>query len=370
MEGGQQTTAPDGHSVRGSELLRLCQADLPKYRTADDHVVSISSRLGEQFKGKQLALMDLHLDEFVTRRSLEAAVRTLCRGNRYWLLRTDRQFHVYGDFLLDDGEDWRGWNLRFQLPLALTNDRYVAQSLLWGCNLLRLTDGGRFPTTVPQTVGGEPDARFESLAPTAVQLAQRKHWWQVRRGGTPYVEHLSNVASLAVTIREECLALGILRAGEASAEELYACGYLHDCIEDTDTDYDEVVEAAGSRVAGWVVDLSDDKRRPEPQRLAEYLRQLERASLPARIVKLADLLSNLQGLTGHEDESWMDRYLPKVAMQLRLIGAGLDGCPSYGSAVRLVEQRRRELGSLSRNPALPNGAPSSSERAARNTSST
>jgi hypothetical protein len=337
---------PSGPAIAGGELLRLSQADLATYRASEDHVVSISSRLDGTAKGKHLALMDLHLDQFVTRDRIEAAVETLCEGRRYWLLRTDRQYHVYRDFLLDDGEDWRNWNLRFQLPLAFTNSRYIPQSLLWGCNLLRLTDGGRFAMTVPRLVGDEGDPPLESIARAAVQLAQRKHWWQLRKNGRPYIYHLREVAVWAVQIRAECVHLGLLRDDEASDGQLYACGYLHDCIEDTDTDYDEVVGAAGTDVADWVVELSDDKRRPSEQRHAEYLRQLRCASLPARIVKLADLLSNLQGLTGHEDEAWMDRYLRKVGMQLELIGAGLERCPAHGRALELVEQRRRELGPL------------------------
>jgi len=331
---------PTGPRLLGSRVLQLRIDDLDRYRGDREHVVSISSRLAGPGGRGHLALMDLHLDEFIPPTRLAVAVRTLCDGNSSWLLRTGRQYHVYGDFLLSEPQ-WRRWNVQFQMPLVLANPRYIGHSLLSGCNLLRLNAGGVLHTTVPETMVDESSPGPTATA--AMQLAQRCHASQVRRNGEPVIAHLREVADLAVQIRAGCQSLGGERAEDGSPEELYACGYLHDSIEDTNTDYEDIVQIAGVTVAQWVAQVSDDKRLPASERHAAYHRQIGGASRSARIVKLADLLSNLRGLTGHERRSWTLRYLDRVETQLDLIRDGLDRCPEYGEAVRLVHRWRGRL---------------------------
>jgi hypothetical protein len=333
---------PTGAPALGASLLHLGLDDLDRFRTDPDHVVSISSRLTGPGGRRHLALMDLHLDEYVPPGRLAAALRALCDERPSWLLRTGRQYHVYGDFLLDEGE-WRRWNLRFQMPLALTDPRYIGHSLTYGCNLLRLSAGRAFHRTVPATVDDEPG--HGPAATVAVQLAQRCHSCLVRMNGEPVIDHLREVAGLAVQILAHCRADGGGPAEDASADELYACGYLHDSIEDTEADYEDIVDAAGARVAAWVAEVSDDKRLPASRRHAAYHRQIGAASRPARIVKLADLLSNLRGLTGHEARAWAHRYLDRVAIQLDLIRDGLEQCPELFEARRLVREWRGRLAS-------------------------
>jgi HD domain len=332
---------PRGARVQGRSLLRFGMRDLDGYRSHPDHVVSISSRLGGARQRGHLALMDLHLDEFVPPDRLRGAIRALCEERAAWLLRTDRHYHVYGDFLLDQDE-WMRWNVRFQMSLALADARYVGHSLLWGCNLLRLNAGAlhqiRVPSTQPEATAAPPGP----LATAAVQLAQRRHTRQLRRGGGLVVEHLREVAEQAVAIHAECAARGI-GLDDVTAEQVYACGYLHDCLEDTNTDFEDVVRVAGARVAYLVGQVSMDKRLPMRARRAAYNRQLARASLAARIVKLADLLSNLRGLTGQEGRHWILRYLRQVESHQRLIRRQLVGTSAYNEARDLIHRWRVRL---------------------------
>jgi guanosine-3',5'-bis(diphosphate) 3'-pyrophosphohydrolase len=323
--------------VPGRTLVGLDLRDLDRYRAEAEHVVSISSRLPGD---RHLALMDVRLEEFVPRERLEAEIRKLCGGRDMWLLRTDRHFHVYGDLLLE-GRDWMRWNLGFQQWLTLTDPRYVARSLLEGCNLLRLNAGGQFHSRVPTTVG-EPRPTPGPIATSALQLAQRRHSWQLRRSGAHAVDHVRDVAELAADIGAECLARGISLDG-VSLEELFACGCLHDCLEDTNTDYEDVERVAGDRVAELVARLSMDKRLPEARRRAEYAQQLRSAGLPARIVKLADLLSNLIGLTNQEDSHWIGRYLGQVEAHLDLIRDQLDETTAFLEAQDLIRRWHRRL---------------------------
>lgn len=158
--------------------------------------------------------------------------------------------------------------------------------------------------------------------------------------------HLREVANLALQIRAEFQALDDSSLHDIPAEELYACGFLHDCIEDTQADWEDVAEAAGERVADWVARLSLDKRRRRPRRDQEYERQIRTAQLAVRIVKLADLLSNLRGIRGSPEESpWIARYIGVAERQLPLIADGLDGCRSFIETRDLVLSWRTKLAS-------------------------
>lgn len=327
---------PVGRQVRGGRLVELSLDDLDEYRMASDHVVSISSRFERNGTSSHLPLMDLCLDQDVSLEIIEKTLDDLCGGRDYLLLRTDRHYHLYGCFELGEDEEWQLWNLCFQMTNVLTDGRYITQSLVRGCNLLRLNAGEIFQMTVPVTVPANHCPLPGPLSVAAVELAQRRHSGQVRKSGESIVRHLEEVAELAVEIRKECAASGIAQAAGATPDELYACGYLHDCIEDTNTDYDDVANASGVLVANCVVELSEDKRLPARRRHDRYCEQIRDASLPARMVKLADLLSNLRGLRGHEDRAWIADYLKRVDRQLGLISPGLDGCGAFGEARRLV----------------------------------
>jgi guanosine-3',5'-bis(diphosphate) 3'-pyrophosphohydrolase len=124
--------------------------------------------------------------------------------------------------------------------------------------------------------------RQDTLA-TADEFARRKHEHQFRRdGATPYVEHPRAVMAI---LRDEF--------GVTDVDTL-AAGLLHDTIEDTATDYDEVSERFGKRVADYVAVLTKDKRLPETKRERTYFAQLARAPLAARLCKIADSLHNVR----------------------------------------------------------------------------
>ena len=123
----------------------------------------------------------------------------------------------------------------------------------------------------------------KDLLGRAAAFATHKHRHQFRRDGvTPYVEHHKAVMAI---VRDE---FGV------ADPEILAAALLHDTIEDTATDYDEVAERFGARVAGMVSALTKDKRRPEKRREREYFAQLARAPLGAKICKVADTLHNLR----------------------------------------------------------------------------
>jgi len=116
----------------------------------------------------------------------------------------------------------------------------------------------------------------------AISFAARVHKHQPRKDGeTPYVAHVYRVAM-------------ILRHlfGVADPKVLTAA-VLHDTIEDTTTDFDEVAEAFGRDVAAWVIALTKDNRLPEKEREEFYGKQLAAGGLPVCLCKLADVYDNL-----------------------------------------------------------------------------
>src|SRR5207247_7086248 len=95
------------------------------------------------------------------------------------------------------------------------------------------------------------DTRESTYRPLleAIAFAARAHRGQLRKDGqTPYASHVFRV----------CL---ILRdAFDVTDHRVLAAAVLHDTVEDTTTDFDDLAEDFDPEVAGWVAALSKDKR--------------------------------------------------------------------------------------------------------------
>ncbi len=120
------------------------------------------------------------------------------------------------------------------------------------------------------------------LLQKAISLAARFHATQLRKDGrTPYIAHPVRVAF-------------VLREVFGCADPVVlAAGLLHDMIEDTPADRDDIAEEAGEEVASLVAALTKDMRMPEAQREQAYDSQLAEAPWQARLIKLADVYDNL-----------------------------------------------------------------------------
>ena len=115
----------------------------------------------------------------------------------------------------------------------------------------------------------------------AASKAARGHEHQYRKdGATPYSAHTARVA-LTLILRFGC-----------RDEEVIAAALLHDLIEDTGADFDEIEEQFGPRVAELVARMSKDMRLPEDQRERAYDHQLAEGPWEARLIKLADVYDN------------------------------------------------------------------------------
>ena len=122
------------------------------------------------------------------------------------------------------------------------------------------------------------------LVSEAADFAARRHTGQQRkgRGNEPYVNHLAEVANL----------LSI--ATDGTDAELTAAGWLHDTIEDTATTHQELAKTFGERVAALVVEVTDDMTLPKQERRQEQIVDAPRKSPGAKLIKIADKISNIR----------------------------------------------------------------------------
>ena len=117
----------------------------------------------------------------------------------------------------------------------------------------------------------------------AISYAARRHHGQMRKDqATPYVAHPMRV--LLTVLRE---------LGETDPDTLAAAA-LHDTIEDTTTDFDDLAREFNETVARYVTRLTKDKRLPEREREDRYFEGLAGAPRAVKLCKIADTIDNLR----------------------------------------------------------------------------
>src|SRR6185437_1069822 len=125
------------------------------------------------------------------------------------------------------------------------------------------------------------------LVSEVTELATRRHSGQPRkrRRDEPYINHLVEVANL-------------LSAATAGADaELVAAGWLHDTIEDTETTREELAQRFGRRVADLVAEVTDDMNLSKRERRQRQIIDAPGKSDGAKLVKIADKISNIRART-------------------------------------------------------------------------
>jgi (p)ppGpp synthase/HD superfamily hydrolase len=169
------------------------------------------------------------------------------------------------------------------------------------------------------------------LAREALAFAEARHAGQKRDlGDLPFVTHPVEVARL------------LHEAGYP--DEVIAAGVLHDVLEDTDAETDDLVERFGADVAELVAAVSDDPTIEDGvERKAALRRQVAASGERAAAVFAADKVSKTRELRarlrgGHlegRDAARVDHYEASLAMLSELIPAS-----------ELVARLRTELEAL------------------------
>ena len=116
----------------------------------------------------------------------------------------------------------------------------------------------------------------------AAGFAARKHHGQTRADNlTPYFSHVARVTLILSHV------FGV------EDEDTLTAALLHDTLEDTATDYDEIAALFGKKVADYVVLLTKNVMLPKKEREEDYAKRLSAAPEPVMIAKMADLYDNL-----------------------------------------------------------------------------
>ena len=152
-----------------------------------------------------------------------------------------------------------------------------------------------------------------SILKNAELFAKDRHKDQKRKDNiTPYSKHLEDVVN-------RLKSLGIID------EEILCAGWLHDTLEDTKTDFDELNEQFGNKTAVLVLSLSKDVTLPRKLREIAYVKQLKNASSEAKIIKLCDISANLSDLKNYEaSKSKKLRQIKQKRHYLNVIKNDLD----------------------------------------------
>lgn len=145
----------------------------------------------------------------------------------------------------------------------------------------------------------------------AISFAARAHRNHFRKDReTPYIAHPFRVTFILRHV-----------FGVTDVETLTAA-VLHDTIEDTTTDHDDLSERFGPRVADYVAALSKDKRLPEERREREYYDGLAAAPVAVQLCKLADVYDNL-----------LDMHSLSAVSRLKAIGKAREALERFESGL-------------------------------------
>jgi len=128
---------------------------------------------------------------------------------------------------------------------------------------------------------------------------------QVRKyTGEPYYVHPRDVAYI------------VEHAG--GDDNMIAAAHLHDVVEDTDITLQQIQDFFGADIAdlvGWLTDVSKPTDGNRAERKAIDRAHTAQASVRAKTIKLADLISNTRSIVEH-DEKFARVYLEEKRLLL------------------------------------------------------
>ena len=156
----------------------------------------------------------------------------------------------------------------------------------------------------------------------ALDFAAQKHVDQRRKGiaKEPYINHLAEVSLL------------LAEATGGKDTNLVIAGLLHDCIEDQGVKYDELAERFGEDIANLVREVTDDKSLLKAERKRLQVSNTPFKSDRAKMLKLADKISNLRSMKSSPPKDWDLQRRREYFEWARTVVAGCGDVSGYLSA--------------------------------------
>lgn len=155
----------------------------------------------------------------------------------------------------------------------------------------------------------------------AVAFASDKHRNQRRKDAdaSPYINHPISLANI------------LANEGGITDAAVLCAAVLHDTIEDTQTTDTELRQVFGEAITSIVLEVTDDKSLDKVTRKQKQIEHAPHISREAKLVKLADKISNLRDILSSPPADWpADRkkgyfdWASKVVDGVRGVHPGLE----------------------------------------------
>ena len=146
----------------------------------------------------------------------------------------------------------------------------------------------RHPSPVTAASDGLP------LIVRALEFAAHKHRDQRRKDAlaSPYINHPIALANVLV------------HEGKVDDPAVLSAALLHDTVEDTETTPAELREVFGEKIAGIVLEVTDDKNLLKAERKRLQIEHAAHLTREAKLVKLADKICNVRDVANHPPAKW------------------------------------------------------------------
>lgn len=157
----------------------------------------------------------------------------------------------------------------------------------------------------------------------AMRFAASKHQHQRRKnvGRTPYINHPLDVAHL------------LWFEGNVRDERILAAAILHDTVEDTDATFAEIGRRFGEDIAEMVAEVTDDQSLPVPEQKRKQIEHAPRLSEHAKLIKLADKISNLRDVWRDPPAGWNEARKQDYFQWAKSV---VDGCRNTNSSLETL----------------------------------
>lgn len=148
----------------------------------------------------------------------------------------------------------------------------------------------------------------------ALEFARKAHGEQMRKfSEEPYIEHPKRVAETVRTV--------------SHTTEMICAAYLHDVVEDTPVEIEEIKKKFGNKVAQLVEELTDEYQKnkyPHLNRRRRKDKEVERQatiSKEAKTIKLADVIDNTPDIVKN-NPGFGPKYLSEMEKLTRVLVGG------------------------------------------------
>lgn len=173
---------------------------------------------------------------------------------------------------------------------------------------------------------------MSELVASAVTMAKYLHRNQRRKyTNEPYTNHLKRVAEW-------------VSAYPYGGEVAFAVAWLHDSIEDTEAEYEDILYLFGEGVAKPVHFLTSTPRSSGLNRAQRKEKDRDRlfecGSAFAHLVKVCDIMDNITDITEH-DPDFAEVYIEEKALMLDVLHLAPDS--AMAEAQGILENCRKAL---------------------------